>query len=416
MFKLIRITLIKSLLFLTVIATSQNKEQLKSRKEALKKEIAYTNKLLEKTKKNKTKSLTYVNILEAQIKNEEEYVSTITLEITYLKGRIRKTENKINEIKKTIFSQEKEIEVLLKNYADMIYFTNRNKLHHNPILFIISSKDFNQAYKRSLYFKQYTHSRKNQIRKIKEAKAKLEKHKIELIKQTGLIDKEQEEKKIAASQKKKEIENLSVKRKEKETIVSKLQKSQELFEKKIKENQRLSKELDEKIRKIIEEEIRKARESAEKTKSLNLTPKAKIISNNFQNNKGGLPWPLDKGVIVQEYGKQTHKQFGNVQTFNNGIDIATEKNSAVRSVFDGTVSRIFYIKGKGKAVLINHGEYFTVYSGLKEIFVKTGAEVLTSEKIGIVSNIDEEDRSELHFEIWHGYDKQNPALWLTQDY
>ena len=142
MFKLIRITLIKSLLFLTVIATSQNKEQLKSRKEALKKDIAYTNKLLEKTKKNKTKSLTYVNILEAQIKNEEEYVSTITLEITYLKGRIRKTENKINEIKKTIFSQEKEIEVLLKNYADMIYFTNRNKLHHTPILFIISSKDF----------------------------------------------------------------------------------------------------------------------------------------------------------------------------------------------------------------------------------------------------------------------------------
>ena len=103
MSKLIRITLIKSLLFLTVIATSQNKEQLKSRKEALKKDIAYTNKLLEKTKKNKTKSLTYVSILEAQIKNEEEYVSTITLEIKYLKGRIRKTESKINEIKKTIF-------------------------------------------------------------------------------------------------------------------------------------------------------------------------------------------------------------------------------------------------------------------------------------------------------------------------
>ena len=100
-------------------------------------------------------------------------------------------------------------------------------------------------------------------------------------------------------------------------------------------------------------------------------------------NKGKLPWPLEKGIIVQFYGKQKHKEFSNIETFNNGIDIATEKEAIIRSVFDGTVSRIFFIKGEGKAILINHGEYFTVYSGLKEVTVKAGEKLFSKEKIGI---------------------------------
>ena len=123
-----------------------------------------------------------------------------------------------------------------------------------------------------------------------------------------------------------------------------------------------------------------------------------------------------KGVIVKGYGKQKHPIFKGVETVNNGIDIATTKNSSVRSVFDGVVVRIFFIKGEGRAVLISHGEYFTVYSGLKEVFVKQGDKVLEKEKIGVVLTKEQENTSELHFEIWRGYEKQNPSVWLYDAY
>ena len=134
------------------------------------------------------------------------------------------------------------------------------------------------------------------------------------------------------------------------------------------------------------------------------------------NNKGRLPWPLEKGIIVGRYGTQKHVVFSGVETFNNGVDIATDPNSIVRVIFDGTVSRIFFIKGEGKAVLINHGEYFSVYSGLKEVSVKTGDKLLSNEKIGIVVTQEQENKTELHFEIWKGYDKHDPSNWLFKAY
>ena len=176
---------------------------------------------------------------------------------------------------------------------------------------------------------------------------------------------------------------------------------------------KISRELEEKIREIIKEEIAKSRE---KNSNYSLTPEALALSSEFMNNKGKLPWPLEKGIIVGRYGTQKHVVFSGVETFNNGVDIATDKNADVRVVFDGTVSRIFFIKGEGKAVLINHGEYFSVYSGLKEVGVKTGEKLLSKEKIGVVTTHKEDDKTELHFEIWKGYDKQNPSNWLYNAY
>ena len=143
-----------------------------------------------------------------------------------------------------------------------------------------------------------------------------------------------------------------------------------------------------------------------------MTPEALALSSEFADNQGKLPWPLDKGVIISMYGKQKHILFSGIETVNNGIDIATDKDSDVRSVFDGIVSRIFFIKGEGKAVLVNHGEYFTVYSGLKEVKVKAGAKLLAKEKIGVVMTNEEENKTQLHFEIWKGYNKENPSNWL----
>ena len=217
--------------------------------------------------------------------------------------------------------------------------------------------------------------------------------------------------------KKKELNSISDTKQEKQELVNKLSKSEKVFKKQLQDKQKRAKALDDEIRKIIAEEIRKAREEAEKkNKGFALTPEAMALSSEFSRNKGKLPWPLEKGVIIQAYGKQKHAVLAGIETFNNGIDIVTDENMIIRAVFDGTVSRIFFIKGEGKAILLNHGEYFSVYSGLKEVSVKVGDKPLAKEKIGIVFTHEIEGKTELHFEIWKGYDKHDPSKWLIKAY
>ena len=301
----------------------------------------------------------------------------------------------------------------------MIYAAFIKKGNRNDLIFIISAKDFNQAYKRITYLKQYTSFRKTQAKKIIESQQLLELKKEQLFYQKEQLLKESKSKSSLIFSKKDEIISINNSKSEKQELIKKLSKSEKAFKKQLQDQKSRAKELEDKIRKIIEEEIRKAREKAEKIngkKGYTLTPDAIVLSAEFASNKGKLPWPLEKGVIVQFYGKQKHPVFTAVETINNGIDIATNQNTIVRTVFDGTISRIFFIKGAGKAILINHGEYFSVYSGLKEISVKVGEKVLSKEKIGVVISQESELKTELHFEIWKGYEKQDPSKWLFKAY
>ncbi|MBT5698902.1 MAG: peptidoglycan DD-metalloendopeptidase family protein, partial [Flavobacteriales bacterium] len=167
------------------------------------------------------------------------------------------------------------------------------------------------------------------------------------------------------------------------------------------------------IKKIIEEEIRKSRAEAEKNNSGSpLTPEDLELSSNFTSNKGRLPWPLEKGIIVSSFGIQKNKAISGVETKNNGIDFSTDPGQNCRVIFDGKISRIFFIKGKGKAVLVNHGNYFTVYSGLENIVVKSGDKVISKQKIGTIITSETTKETQLHFEIWKGKETQNPVKWL----
>ena len=241
------------------------------------------------------------------------------------------------------------------------------------------------------------------------------KNKEKLAKQKERLIKESTEKNGLIKLKKQELENVNSIKDDKQDVLKKIRKSQKKFKIQLENQQKRARELDKKIRKIIEEEIRKSREIARKNNKggdYNMTPEALALSSEFENNEGKLPWPLENGVIISMYGKQKHIVFSAIETFNNGIDIATDKDSDVRTVFDGIVSRIFFIKGEGKAVLINHGEYFSVYSGLKDVKVKAGEKLLAKEKIGVVITNEEENKTQLHFEIWKGYNKENPSNWL----
>jgi len=404
-------------ILLSFSAFSQTKEQLKKQKSSIEKEISFTTNLLNKTKANKTKSLSYLKVLNKQINNKERLLQTLNIEISLLNKQIQKTEQSIIKTGQSIIAEQENLELLKSEYAKMIFACFKKKGTRNDLIFIISAEDFNQAYKRIIYLKQYASFRKNQAEKITESKRELESKKVSLNDQKNQLFSESVSKKELVGAKKNELNTISETKQEKQELVNKLSKSERLFKKQLQEKQKRAKALDNKIRKIIEEEIRKAREEAEKkNKGFSLTPEAMALSSEFNNNKGKLPWPLAKGVIVQGYGKQKHAVFAGVETFNNGIDIATDKNTSVRAVFDGTVSRIFFIKGEGKAILMNHGEYFSVYSGLKEVSVKVGDKLLAKEKIGVVFTQEIEEKTQLHFEIWKGYDKHDPSKWLYKAY
>ena len=398
---------------------SQTKDELKKQKTELEKEISYTAELLSKTKKNKTKSLNYLKVLKSQIKSKEQLLITLHVEIALINKQIQKTEVSIIDTEEYILKSEENLQNLKDEYAKMIYAAFKQKGSRNDLIFIISSDDFNQAYKRIIYLKQYTKFRENQSHKIIESQQELTVKKEKLVQQKDRLIEESAIKGYLVTSKKDELESVNATKDEKEHLVIKLSKSERLFKKKIQDKQKKSKALDDKLRKIIEEEIRKSREEAKRNDGVNsfgLTPEALALSSEFNNNKGMLPWPLEKGIIVERYGKQKHAVFAGVETFNNGIDIATDKNSVVRVVFDGSVSRIFFIKGEGKAILVNHGEYFTVYSGLTEVTVKVGDKVLSKEKLGVVLTQEVENKTELHFEIWKGYDKNDPSKWLYKAY
>ena len=402
-------------IFLSLVLKGQTKDELKKQKLEIENEIKYTSELLNKNNANKTQSLNYLKVLKQKIKSHERLLITLNIEINLLDKSVKRTELAIYQATRAIALEEQNLKRLKDEYAKMIYAANKKKDSRNNIMFIISADDFNQAYKRILYLKQYSEFRKTQAIKIRRTQDDLIQKKENLSKQKANLIKESAEKNRLVSVKKDELERVNIIKSEEQGLLKKVRKREIKFKNQLVAQKRKAEELDKKIRKIIEEEIRTAREAAKRNKEDNkygLTPEALALSSEFAKNQGKLPWPLEKGVVISTYGKQKHVVFSGVETFNNGIDIATERNTIVRAVFDGTISRIFFIKGQGKAILINHGEYFSVYSGLKEVQVKAGEKILAKEKIGVVITNEEENKTQLHFEIWRGYNKEDPSKWL----
>ena len=200
---------------------------------------------------------------------------------------------------------------------------------------------------------------------------------------------------------------LEIENQQKEKIVSKIKKNEQFYRNQLNQQNKEAQEIEEQIKRIIEDETRKARDQPEKNNSGSpLTPESLELSSKFELNKGK---PAVSQTKLQRNTVYKNKHI-RIETKNNEIDFDTDEGQPVRVVFDGKVSRIFYIKGKGKAVLVRHGEYFTVYSGLKGVVVKSGEKVISKQKIGTVVTSDSSGETELHFEIWKGKDPQNPEL------
>lgn len=388
------------MLLLVGTAFGQSKKDLEKKKTKLKKEITYTNKLLNKTRQKKNATLTELVQLNRKIESRQALVGTIKSEVGLLKKDIDAEKQKIVEL-------ETELKQLKADYARMIYTAYKNRSGYNKLMFVFTAEDFNQAYLRMKYLQQYADSRKKQADLIEETRLAI----TERIEQ---IEHKIGTKKELIGEQVKEQGKLSEEKKEQEVVVSKLQQQEDKLRADIRKKQKARQKLQAAINKIIAEEIRlaNAKKNTTKTKKgFPLTPEAMKLSKSFASNKGRLPWPVSQGVITGKFGKHAHPVLRDVILDSKGVDISTSANSYARAVFDGEVSRVVIIPGEGKAVFVRHGEYLSVYTYMSDVMVQKGDKVSTKDNIGKLVSSDK-SKATVHLEIWKGTVALNPEYWL----
>jgi len=390
---------------------------LQDKKAKIQQEIKLTNSLLQKAKKEKNQSVNTLNTLNKQIQSRQEIIQTLDLEVKMAIIQIDNLKRQIKDTELSIVVQQELLDTLKQEYALMIRHAYFNRNAYNRLAFVFSSQSYNQAFKRLRYLQEYSQFRQKQVDEIKIVEQKLSDQLLALKRQKILLTVAKNEKSQSLESSQIEVSILDGEQSSQKSLLSKLRKKEKQLKKELQSKQQLAKSLDKKIRKIIEEEIRLAKAKASKESDvLAMTPEEQQLADNFTSNKGKLPWPVERGVIIERFGVQAHPVLKGIETFNNGVKITTEEEALVRAIFDGKVSRIIDIPGAGKAVIVSHGDYFSVYSNLLEVSVKRGQEVFLKEKIGTVLTKTATKETITELQIWKGSEKMDPSSWLFQAY
>jgi len=396
---------------------TKEKEVLENKKAKIQKEIKLTNSLLKKAKKEKNQSVNTLKTLNKQIESRQEVIQTLYLEVKMAEIQIGNLKQQIQDTEQSIVVQQDLLDTLKSEYALMIRHAYYNRNAYDRMAFVFSSQSYNQAFKRLRYLQEYSQFRQKQVEEILEVEQKLEAQLLALKRQKVLLTVARNEKNQALDSSQIEVNILDQEQSSQQSLLYKLRKKEKQLKKELQSKQQLAKSLDQRIRKIIAEEIRLAQAKASKESDvLALTPEEQELADNFTSNKGKLPWPVERGIIIERFGVQAHPVLRGIETFNNGVKITTQEGSAVRAVYDGTVSRIIDIPGAGKAVILSHGDYFSVYSNLLDVSVKRGQEVLLKENIGTVLTKTSTQESITELQIWKGSEKLDPSSWLFQAY
>lgn len=399
------ILLLGGLLFLASFeSNAQSRSELEKQRGKLMEEIKLTQQMLEQTRQTRTESLQELETLNRQIQIREELMQNISRDLNLL-------DDKSEEINKVISSLERDLESIREEYAQLIIFAYRNRSSLNQIMYIFAAEDFNKSISRARYIREITDFRKKQAGLIEDTRLSLNKRVEE-------ISEVRAEKSDLLQQENQQKQQLSNERNQHDRLVNQLRTQERELQREINQKQQTAERLNKAIEDIIKREIEEARRRAAEAQQrqdgnvLSLTPEAARLSADFASNMGKLPWPVQRGVVTSSFGTHPHPVLRGVQITNNGINIRTEENAEVRALFNGRISSVIYNPSFQNAIIVRHGEYFTVYSNLREVFVKSGQEIRTGERLGIVYTDSSEDKTEIHLEIWQGTKKLNPALWL----
>lgn len=384
------------------ITPSSKQINLEKQRIKLREEIKQINSLLFDNKNQKKSTLSEVEDIQLRISVRKQLIRVNNQQANFL-------DNRININQRDIDKYRTELKKLKEEYALMVQSSYKSKSTQNRLMFIFSSENLLQASKRIDYLKQYNSYRKKQGIKIKNQTLNLQ----ELNK--DLILKNKQKKELVAENK--IITNSLISEKvTQEKVLKSLKKESKSFEKQINKKETQASLIDAKIESLIREAIALSNKNAGKKPSIffSLTPEAKILAENFKSNKGKLPWPVLKGVVIQRYGTQTHPVVKTTKIKSSGISIATEPSMKARVVFEGEVMSILTFKNSNPTVLIKHGNYITAYKNLSKVFVKKGQKVNYKQDLGEIFTNKETGKTILQFSVFKGMKSENPIYWLFQ--
>lgn len=380
--------------FIVLSLNAQTINELQEKKKKTQQEIEYTNWLLNKTGKNSKASLNKLNLLNEQIKLRNNLISDYNNQVYLLQTSIADNEMVIEML-------SEDLEKLKIDYANLIMQAHRKRGDYNKLYFLLSSENFNQAYKRLLYTRQMSQYRKKQSEQIEAIRQVL-------VQKSNQLNQQKKDKEDVLNQQMLESSKLKTEKNQQSDYYKQLQNQQRELRQHLRYQQRVQSRLEKEIEKLIEEEARKA-------KLREKTPEEELLSSNFEQNKGRFPWPTEQGVITDKFGEHAHPVMKNILIKNNGIDITTKPGQKARAIFEGVVSKVFAIPGGNTAVIIRHGAYITVYSNLKEVYVKQGDNIKLKQDIGLIySDIEEDQKTVLKFQIWKESTKLNPEQWIAK--
>ena len=390
--------------FTTLIAQSDKQKKLEAQRQQILKEMKQFKALLFDKEKEEKSEITLIEGLNFKISRRENLIRITNQQANLLTREIKANENEIASLK----AQLKELK---DDYAAMVVKSYKSKSEQSKVMFLLSSSNFKQAYKRLQYIRQYANYQKEQGEAIKTKTKELEALNVKLAKQKEDKQKLIEDNRIA----KRELEE---ERKEREVLMASIKSDMSKFAAQIKKKRQEADRLDREINRLIREAIAASNKKAGKRTSTGkfvLTPEAKKLASNFEANKGKLGWPVARGVIKGKFGKRRSLTDAAVTNNYKSIQIATESNAEVKAVFRGEVSEILIVKNGNPAVLIRHGNYLTIYMNLSKVFVKKGDKISTGQVIGQVFTNKIRGETLLGFRINKNNQVLNPEYWLAKN-
>ena len=398
-----------SILFLCLTSLGwgqeSQQEKLEQRKAQILQEIRENESQLRSVKKKEKSAVTVVMLQANKIKLQEKLIKTTEKQAKILGNDMYINQVKINKLKK-------ELEVLKEDYARMIVKSYKSRSEESRAMFLLSSENFLQAYKRAQYMKQYSSFRKMQGEEIKSKSLELQDY-------NGRLAVQKKEKQKIIAEREKERLALEKQKKEQLRLVNAIKKDKNKIMAAIRKKQSETKAIDRQIDRLIREAIAEANRKAAKdgtatggsSSRIALTAEAKILADNFRANKGKLPWPVEKGFVSLGYGRQSHPVYPTLVINNSGVEITTDTGAYARSVFAGEVTNIMVLSPVNKAVMIQHGDCFTVYQNLSSVSVSKGDKVGIKQNLGKIRT-NSEGKTVLKFTISQNATYNNPASWL----
>ena len=379
---------------------SARQKTLEKQKKLLQAEIKQINTLLFNNSKREKSILSQVEDLDVKISVRTELVKVNNQQANLLTQQINVNQRDITNLRK-------ELEELKKDYAEMIQKSYKSKSSQNRLMFLFSSEDFLQAYKRIQYMKQYTNFRKKQGEVITQKTKTLQSLNKALFEQKA-------QKEVLVMENRKAQKELQQERRSQQRLIRGLKSKSRSLAIEIKQKQRKAAEIDKVIERLIREAIAASNKASGKSvkNAFALTPESKLLAANFVANKGKLPWPVEKGIVIQRYGTQPHPVVKTTMIKSNGVTIATTPKSEARAVFEGEVMTILSFKGSNPTILIKHGNYITTYKNMGKVYVKKGDKVKAKQPIGEIFTHPQTGKTTLQFSVFNALKPQNPKSWI----